>query len=870
MSQNTTNQIRSTFVDYFIKNGHTHVQSSPLIPHNDPSLMFVNSGMVQFKNVFTGLEKRDYVKAVSSQKCVRAGGKHNDLDNVGYTARHHTFFEMLGNFSFGDYFKEQAISYAWELLTKEFTIDKNKLYVTVYHTDEEAAGLWKKIAGLNESRIIRINTNDNFWSMGDTGPCGPCSEIFYDHGEKVFGGLPGTKDQDGDRYVEIWNMVFMQFEQIDKDTRIDLPQKSIDTGSGLERVVSALQGIHNNFEIDLFKEIIKCSEELTSRKSEGEATFSHRVIADHLRAMSFLVADGVMPSNEGRGYVLRRIMRRAMRHAHQLGSQEPLMYRLLPKLVELMGYAYPSLKRAESFVGDILKQEEERFKGTLDRGLKLLNDQVKHIPSGQKLSGDTAFKLYDTYGFPLDLTEDILKCQNIGVDYEGFASKMVEQKERARKAWIGSGDAKSDKIWFDLKAKFGSTEFLGYTLNTAQGEVLEVIEGNEYITILTNQTPFYGESGGQMGDIGEITCANFKARVIDTKKYLGLIAHICRIDKGAIKKGDIITLTIDEKYRDNLRAHHSATHILHAVLREVLGKHVTQKGSLVSHDKLRFDISHPTAITSSDINLIEDKINAIIRRNSEVSTKFMTTEDAIADGAMALFGEKYDNEVRVVSLDNAYSLELCGGTHVRRTGDIGSFKIVSESAIAAGVRRIEAVCGYFADSLARENDVLLTKISHQIKSDKTDLLPKIEKLLQTQKDLEKELMNLKIQQLSIDKAQIDKDSVAVLSYRLLYKVISNFDTKAMRSAAEDLTLKSDNLIVVFINNNEGKLGIVVAVSKAISSIMSASNIAKQVAQYLGGAGGGGSDTLAQAGGVNMSNLSSTSQYITKLLRDKVT
>lgn len=861
LANRTTNQVRSTFIDYFLKHGHTHVPSSPLVPHNDPSLMFVNSGMVQFKNIFTGLETAPYKTATTSQKSVRAGGKHNDLDNVGYTARHHTFFEMLGNFSFGDYFKEQAIYYAWELLTKEYGLNKEKLYCTVYHTDDEAVGYWKKISGFSDDRIIKINTNDNFWSMGDTGPCGPCSEIFYDHGDHIFGGLPGTKDQDGDRYIEIWNMVFMQFEQLDKNTRIDLPKKSIDTGMGLERITSVLQGVHDNFDIDLFQEIIQISEQLTGKKSEGEARFSHRVIADHLRSMSFLVADGVMPSNEGRGYVLRRIMRRAMRHAHQLGAKEPLMYRLLPKLIDLMGSTYPELKRAEVFISDILKQEEERFKTTLDRGLKLLYDELPNIPKGSTLSGDVAFKLYDTYGFPLDLTEDILKTHNISVDHKGFSSKMDAQKELARKSWTGSGEVQSDHVWFDLRNKYGPTEFLGYSMDQAQANVLSVIQGVEYITILTNQTPFYAESGGQMGDIGEITSAIFKAKVIDTKKYLGLHAHICTIEEGAIHDGDIVTLTIDKEHRDNLRAHHSATHMLHAVLREVLGTHVTQKGSLVAHDKLRFDISHPKAITKEDVDLIEDKVNKIIRRNSEVNTKLMTTEDAIEAGAMALFGEKYDSEVRVVSMDASYSVELCGGTHVRRAGDIGTFKIISESAIAAGVRRIEAVCGQYAEALASENDRILSILADKVKSNKVEIITKIDKMLQVQKELEKEVMNLKIAQIQYSPERVKEEVILIGKYNTIYQNLENFDIKAMRTAAEDMTRNNDSLVVIFTSHTEGKISIIVAVSSDIASSISAANIVKYIAEYLGGAGGGGSNTLAQAGGTDISKLKDIIEYL---------
>jgi alanyl-tRNA synthetase len=715
----STNHIRSEFINYFVKNDHTEVHASSLIPHNDPSLMFVNSGMVQFKNVFTGLEIRDYNRATSSQKSVRAGGKHNDLENVGYTARHHTFFEMLGNFSFGDYFKEKAIFYAWDLLTKNFALDKNKLYVTVYHTDDEALNLWKKIAALPDERIIRITTNDNFWSMGDTGPCGPCSEIFYDHGPHIPGGLPGTPEQDGDRYIEIWNMVFMQFEQVDKETRLELPKKSIDTGMGLERIAAVLQGVHDNYDIDLFKELIATSEELTKSKAEGSAKFSHRVIADHLRSSAFLIADGVMPSNEGRGYVLRRIMRRAMRHVHILGAKEPLMYRLLPTLVSLMGEAYPELKRAEDFISAIFKQEEERFRTTLDRGLKLVEEETTHIQSGGVFSGDVAFKLYDTYGFPLDLTEDILKSKNISIDHDEFRNKMNEQKDRARKAWSGSGEAKTDSLWFDIQSAHGATEFLGYSITEAQATALDLIVDkksiesiNEHGTpfiLIANQTPFYGESGGQMGDIGTIILDHAHIKVTDTKKHLGNIhAHYCILEKGSINKGDIVTLKIDIVHRNNIRANHSATHILHAVLRETLGKHISQKGSLVAEHRLRFDISHPSSITQEQKILIEDKVNHIIMQNSEVKTVLMSTEDAITQGAMALFGEKYDSEVRVVSMgprqhsdDQEYSIELCGGTHVKRTGDIGAFKIVSESAIAAGIRRIEAVTGHYVIDYCR-------------------------------------------------------------------------------------------------------------------------------------------------------------------------
>lgn len=860
---NTTNQVREKFLSYFKDNGHQHVHSSSLIPHNDPSLMFVNSGMVQFKNVFTGLESRDYVRATSSQKSVRAGGKHNDLDNVGYTARHHTFFEMLGNFSFGDYFKEEAIYYAWNLITKEFGLDKNRLYATVYHTDEDAANYWKKIAGFGDDRIIKIDTNDNFWSMGDTGPCGPCSEIFYDHGDHIFGGLPGTKDQDGDRYIEIWNMVFMQFEQLSKDKIIELPKKSIDTGMGLERITAVLQNVHDNYDIDLFKAIISESAELTGTKTDDNARFSHRIIADHLRSSAFLIADGVMPSNDGRGYVLRRIMRRAMRHAHQLGAKDPLLHRLVPKLVELMGGAYPELKRAEIFVTDILKQEEEKFKLTLDRGLKLLNDEVVNIPSGGSLSGDIAFKLYDTYGFPLDLTEDILKNKNITVDNDSFNSRMEEQKIRARNAWVGSGESASDKIWFDLKNQFGSTEFLGYNATRAEGKITYVEKRGENVIIVTNQTPFYGESGGQMGDIGTIVGQNFSAKVIDTKKYLSIHAHICQLNGDEPQVNDIVSLEIDEEYRRCLKAHHSATHILHAVLRNVLGNHITQKGSLVSHDKLRFDISHPKALSKEEIELIEDKVNELITDNSDVNTILMSCDDAINMGAMALFGEKYDSEVRVVSMgnkitnsNNSFSVELCGGTHVSRTGDIGSFKIISEFAISSGVRRIEAVCAKAAMLHSRQNDNLLGDITEILKSTKSELISKIEGLISSKKNLEKELMNCKMAQINFSDSEIATNSTNIGDYRLIYKELADFDTKAIRSVAENISKRHEDLFVVFISKNtpdqsgdanDTKLIIVVSAGKRASEKISASEIAANISAIFGGNSGGGSKTLAQAG-----------------------
>ncbi|WP_375326997.1 alanine--tRNA ligase [Candidatus Tisiphia endosymbiont of Nemotelus uliginosus] len=878
----TTEEVRSKFISYFVANNHLHVPSSSLIPHNDPSLMFVNSGMVQFKNVFTGQEVRNYTKATTSQKSLRAGGKHNDLENVGYTARHHTFFEMLGNFSFGDYFKEEAIYHAWTLLTQEFAIAKEKLYVTVYHTDEEAAAYWKKIANLSDSRIIRIKTNDNFWSMGDTGPCGPCSEVFYDHGDKIQGGLPGTKDQDGDRFIEIWNMVFMQFEQLDANTRIDLPKKSIDTGMGLERISAVLQNVHDNYDTDLFKEIIAYAENIIKVKAVGNAQFSYRIIADHLRACAFLISDGIIPSNEGRGYVLRRIMRRSIRHAHILGSREPLMHRLLPKLVDLMGNTYPELKRAEDFISNVLEQEELRFKLTLERGLKLLDEELAYLKPNATLFGEVAFKLYDTYGFPIDLTEEILKGQRVSIELESFNSKMQEQKERARKSWKGSNETKTDKIWFDIQAVFGSTEFLGYSLDQLEGKVLALIQDNivvnsiekinEKFILISNQTPFYGESGGQMGDIGLIQTANSTIRVIDTLKYIGsIIAHICILEKGTgIKVGDSADFAIDTQYRQNLRIHHSATHILHAVLHQILGKHVTQKGSLVAHDRLRFDISHMNGLTNEQIILIEDKVNQIIRANSKVITTLMSTESAIKAGAMALFGEKYDSEVRVVSIgnelmsDKAYSLELCGGTHVARTGDIGMFKIIHEYAIAAGVRRIEAICGEFVLKLMRNNDAIIDNITSYLKTNRQEVVEKVKELMQGRKELMDQVIASQVSLLVLDETRFAQDAIDISGIKFIYKLVKNLDNKILRLAAEKMSNKFKDLVIVYINNTN-KLAVTVAVSKEITYKIHAGNLAKSISIFLGGSGGGGQANLAQAGGVDTSKISQLSATIQELL-----
>lgn len=843
----TLNDIRTAFLDYFKANGHEVVSSSPLVPHDDPTLMFTNAGMNQFKNVFTGLEQRSYKRAASSQKCVRAGGKHNDLENVGYTARHHTFFEMLGNFSFGDYFKDDAIHYGWEFLTKALALPKDKLYVTVYHTDDEAAKIWKKVAGLSDDRIIRIPTNDNFWSMGDTGPCGPCSEIFYDHGPEVAGGLPGTPDADGDRYIEIWNLVFMQYEQLANGERINLPKPSIDTGMGLERITAVLQHVHSNYEIDLFKHLIEASQELTKG---GEIT-SHRVIADHLRSSCFLVADGVMPSNEGRGYVLRRIMRRAMRHAYNLGAKDALMYKLVPTLVSQMGMAYPELKRAEGLITEVLKLEEEKFRETLGRGLKLLEEETGKIKNNT-LPGEVAFKLYDTYGFPLDLTADILRTEGKKLDEAGFEKSMAEQKARAKAAWKGSGEKATDEVWFDIKQESGATEFLGYTTDTAQAKVVALVkEGvkvnsaakGEKVSVVVNQTPFYAESGGQMGDTGLIN----KSPVTDTKKMLGeLHVHFVEL-KEDLKLGDTVTLTINSKRRDALRANHSATHLLHKVLREKLGTHVTQKGSLVAEDKLRFDFSHNKALSQEELTKIEDEVNRRVRENSDVGTKLMKPQEAIDSGAMALFGEKYGDEVRVLSMGD--SIELCGGTHVNATGDIGFFKIVSEGAIASGVRRIEAVTGEGALKYVQAEEHLLNNIAGILKVAPNQVYDRIETLLNERKKMEKELADAKRKSAG---DSFDEETVNGITF--ISKRFDGLDANSIRSIAEDLRKAKSNSVIAFFGVNEGKISIITAVSDDLKAQINAANLVKIAAEATGGKGGGGRPELAQAGGADESKI----------------
>jgi alanyl-tRNA synthetase len=862
------NEIRSVFLDYFGKNGHQVVSSSPLVPRNDPTLMFTNAGMVQFKNVFTGLEQRPYSTTVTSQKCVRAGGKHNDLDNVGYTARHHTFFEMLGNFSFGDYFKERAIELAWNLLTKEYALDAKKLLVTVYHTDDEAASLWKRIAGLGDDRIIRIPTNDNFWAMGDTGPCGPCSEIFYDHGDKIAGGPPGSETQDGDRFIEIWNLVFMQFEQVTKEERVSLPRPSIDTGMGLERLAAVLQGEHDNYDIDLFKALIRASEEATNTRAEGAQRASHRVIADHLRASSFLVADGVLPSNEGRGYVLRRIMRRAMRHAQLLGSRDPLMHRLVPTLVKEMGLAYPELVRAESLITETLKLEENKFRKTLERGLSLLGTASENIADGGELDGEVAFKLYDTYGFPLDLTQDALRQRGISVNTDAFNAAMQRQKAEARASWSGSGDAATETVWFSVKDRVGSTEFLGYETEQAEGVVTALIkDGAEVqsasvgddVALVVNQTPFYGESGGQQGDTGMISGDGFKVTVRDTqKKGDGVFVHLGTVSEGSIALGSAVVLKVDNARRTRLRANHSATHLLHEALRHVLGTHVAQKGSLVAPDRLRFDFSHPKSISDAELAQVESMANEIILQNAPITTRLMAVDEAIEEGAMALFGEKYGDEVRVVSMGTAlhgdkagksYSTELCGGTHARQTGDIGLVRILSESAVASGVRRLEAVTASDARSYFDEQDRRLKTIADILKTTPAGALTKIESLLDERRKFERELKEAR-KQLALGAGGAGGSDIEDINgIKFMGRIVTGVEPKDMRPLANDALASLGSGIAVFVGLSEdNKASAVVGVTSDLTAKHSAVDLVRIASAALGGAGGGGRPDMAQAGG----------------------
>jgi alanyl-tRNA synthetase len=863
----STNEIRRSFLDYFSREGHAPTASAPLVPYNDPTLMFVNAGMVPFKNVFTGLESPPSLRAVSSQKCVRAGGKHNDLDNVGYTARHHTFFEMLGNFSFGDYFKEQAIHHAWTLLTDEWGLPADRLTVTVYHTDDEAYGLWSKIAGLPDSRIIRIATADNFWSMGDTGPCGPCSEIFYDHGDHIFGGPPGSPDEDGDRFVEIWNLVFMQYEQQVDGTRRDLPKPSIDTGMGIERVAAVLQGVHDNYDTDTFKALIAASESLTGVAAEGDSAASHRVIADHLRSTSFLMADGVLPSNEGRGYVLRRIMRRAMRHAHLLGAADPLMHRLVPALVTEMGQAYPELGRSSDLITEVLEREEIQFRRTLDKGLKLLDEAAADIASGGELDGEVAFRLYDTYGFPYDLTEDALRTRGIGVDRAGFDAAMARQKAAARAAWKGSGDAASGEVWFDIAEREGATEFTGYAATSGEGRVVAIVRGGaevrsakagEEVVILTNQTPFYGESGGQTGDAGTMaSLGGFKARVTDTGKPLGrLHAHHVVIDAGEVAVGDTVELKVDVERRDAIRANHSATHLVHAALRNRLGGHVTQKGSLVAQDRLRFDFSHPVALTPDDIAAVEAEVNAEIRANEQVSTRLMTPDDAVAAGALALFGEKYGDEVRVLAMGRAgregrnYSVELCGGTHVRATGDIGVFRIVSESAVSSGVRRIEAMTGEGARQWLVAREEALKSAASVIRATPEEVPARLAALLDERKRLEKELAEAK-KALALGGggsggAATADETIAGVTFS--GQVLDGLDPRELRPLLDAAKQRMGSGVAAVIAVNDGKASIAAAVTDDLTGRFSAVDLVRAGVEALGGKGGGGRPDMAQGGG----------------------
>jgi alanyl-tRNA synthetase len=876
------NEIRSKFLDYFAKAGHEVVPSSPLVPRNDPTLMFTNAGMVQFKNVFTGLEKRPYTRAVTSQKCVRAGGKHNDLDNVGYTARHHTFFEMLGNFSFGDYFKDRAIELAWNLVTKDFGLPKDRLMVTIYVDDDQAFDLWKKVAGLPESKIVRIAGTDNFWAMGDTGPCGPCSEIFYDHGEKIPGGPPGSADAEGDRFIEIWNLVFMQFEQLPDGKRVDLPKPSIDTGMGLERIAAVLQGTHDNYAIDLFGVLIHAIADLTGVDPEGPQKASHRVIADHLRATSFLIADGVLPSNEGRGYVLRRIMRRAMRHAELLGAKEPLMWKLVPALEREMGQAYPELARAESLITETLKLEETRFRRTLERGLAILDQESKALKRGDKLKGEIAFTLYDTYGFPLDLTQDALRPRGIGVDLDAFNAAMERQREKARASWAGSGEAATETVWFALREKVGATEFLGYETETAEGVVAALVRDGKEVTalkagetgaVVVNQTPFYAEAGGQVGDTGVMTADGVRFRVTDTQKRAGdLFIHLGTVEQGTLKPGVALSLDVDHARRTFIRANHSATHLLHEALRQVLGDHVAQKGSLVAPDRLRFDFSHPKPISAEEIERIEDMANDMVLQNAPVVTRLMAVDDAIASGARALFGEKYGDEVRVVAMGEGggntmgWSVELCGGTHVRRTGDIGVISVVSEGAVAAGVRRIEALSGKAARKHANNLVQLARATAAELRAPLEDLPQRAVALLDERKRLERELADAR-KKLAMGGGAAQSDGVRkVGDIKLLARSVEGIELKDLRSLADEGKKQVGSGVVAIVGvTEEGKAGLVVGVTADLTSRFSAVDLARKGAEALGGKGGGGRPDMAQAGGPDGTKASAALEAIAAAL-----
>ena len=874
------NDIRKEFLDFFARNGHTVAPSSSLVPRNDPTLMFTNAGMVQFKNVFTGLEKRSYTRAATSQKCVRAGGKHNDLDNVGYTVRHHTFFEMLGNFSFGDYFKDHAIELAWNLITKEFALPVERLLVTVYIDDDEAFGLWKKIAGLPESKILRIAGSDNFWAMGDTGPCGPCSEIFYDHGAHIPGGPPGSPDAEGDRFIEIWNLVFMQYEQLASGERLNLPRPSIDTGMGLERIAAVLQGTHDNYAIDLFRTLIQAIADLTKVSPDGPQKASHRVIADHLRASAFLIADGVLPSNEGRGYVLRRIMRRAMRHAELIGAKEPLMWKLVPVLVREMGQAFPELQRAEALVSETLKLEETRFRATLARGLAILEEKSASLSHGAMFDGETAFTLYDTYGFPLDLTQDALRSRGISVDLASFEDAMERQRAKARASWSGSGEAAQESVWFALREKIGATEFLGYETESAEGVVSALLMDGEDVAelkkgdtgvVVVNQTPFYGESGGQVGDTGEMRREGVKLSVTDTQKKAGdVFAHFVTVEQGSVKVGDPLLLEVDHARRGAIRQNHSATHLLHEALRQVLGDHVAQKGSLVAPDRLRFDFSHPKPISADELERVEDIANDIVLQNAAVTPRLMAVDDAIASGARALFGEKYGDEVRVVAMGEGsgntlgWSVELCGGTHVKRTGDIGVISVLSDSGVAAGVRRIEALTGRAARKAANAQIHLVKSAAAELKTPAEELPARISALLDERKKLERDLSDArkKLAMGGGGKSDGAGDVRSVGDIKLLAREVSGIELKDLRSLADEGKKQlGSGVVAIVATADDGKAGIVVGVTSDLTKRFNAVDLVRKGAAALGGKGGGGRPDMAQAGGPDGSKAQAALQAV---------
>ena len=885
----TLNDIRSSFLSYFAKQGHEVVASSPLVPRNDPTLMFANSGMVQFKNLFTGVETRDYKRATTAQKCVRAGGKHNDLDNVGYTARHHTFFEMLGNFSFGDYFKDDAIPFAWNLVTGDLGIDKSRLYVTIYHTDDEAAEIWKKV-GVPEDRIIRIATNDNFWMMGPTGPCGPCTEIFYDHGDHIWGGPPGSPEEDGDRFVEIWNLVFMQYEQFEDGTRRDLEAQSIDTGMGIERVAALLQGTNDNYATDLMRSLIEASADATSTDPDGPGKTHHRVIADHLRSTSFLMADGVMPSNDGRGYVLRRIMRRAMRHAHLLGTKDPLMHRLVPALVRQMGAAYPELGQAQAMIEQTLLQEETRFKQTLDRGLKLLDDELADLPEGANLPGAAAFKLYDTYGFPLDLTQDALREKGREVDTEGFDAAMAEQKAKARAAWSGSGEAADATIWYDVADSKGTTDFLGYDTETAEGQIVALVQdgaevktatAGQDVQIALNQSPFYAESGGQVGDTGTIEGPDGTAQVTDCRKTAGVFVHVAKVTSGSLSSGDAAILTVDHARRTAIRANHSATHLLHEALREALGNHVAQRGSLNASDRLRFDFSHTQALTLDELAQVEHDVNAYIRQNSTVETRIMTPDDARAMGAQALFGEKYGDEVRVVSMGSkpgsgkgqggdTYSLELCGGTHVRQTGDIGAFVTLGDSASSAGVRRIEALTGAAAMDYLRSQDHRLAEVALELKAQPADVPARVRSLMEERRALSNEVAQLRRELAMAGGSSAgqapDAAPRTINGIAFLAQSLTGVTGKDLPALVDQFKEKLGSGTVLLIADVDGKAAVAAGVTPDLTDKVSAVDMVRAAVAELGGKGGGGRPDMAQGGAKDPSKSEAAIAAVETLLK----